>query len=75
MNGWTLRTTCRACSRKGSVALRPVWGVALRQHGAMVASGILTAYAGAFAAHVSKHRPGLAKPLIRIIRAGTGGGL
>ena len=54
---------------------QPVGWVArhLRQHGAMVASGILTGYAGAFAAHVSSHRPGLAKALIKATRTAAGG--
>ena len=58
-----------------AMARRPVGWVArhLRQNGAMGASGILTGYAGAFAAHVSKHRPGLTEALIKIIRAGAGG--
>lgn len=58
-----------------AMARRPVGWVArhLRQHGAMVASGILTGYAGAFSAHMSKHRPALTKTLIQMIRAGAGG--
>lgn len=57
------------------MAHRPVGWVArhLRRHGAMVASGILAGYAGAFAAHVSRHRPGLTKALIKMMRAGAGG--
>jgi hypothetical protein len=47
------------------MAHRPVRWVAqhLRQQGAMVASGILTGYVGAFAAHIYRHRPVLAKAL------------
>ena len=58
-----------------ALARQPVGWVArhLRQHGAMVASGILTGYAGAFAAHVSKHRPGLTKALIKATRTAAGG--
>jgi hypothetical protein len=54
---------------------QPIGWVArhLRQHGAMVASRILTGYAGPFAAHISKHRPGLTKALTKVMRAGTGG--
>jgi mannose-1-phosphate guanylyltransferase len=42
-------------------ARRPAPWVArhLKQQGAMVSSGIMIGYAGAFAAHVSKHWPGL----------------
>ncbi len=58
-----------------AMARQPVGWVArhLRQHGAMVASGILTGYAGPFAAHISKHRPGLRKALTKGIRAAAGG--
>jgi mannose-1-phosphate guanylyltransferase len=57
-----------------AMARRPVGWVArhLRQHGAMVASGILTGYAGAFATHVSKQRSGLTKALVKIMEAGAG---
>lgn len=41
----------------------------LRQHGAMVASGILTGYAGRFAAHILKHRPTLTSALTKVTRA------
>jgi hypothetical protein len=58
-----------------AMARRPVGWVAqhLREHGAMVASGILTGYAGVFAAHVSKQRPGLTKAITRGLRAADGG--
>lgn len=58
-----------------AMARQPVGWVAqhLRQHGAMVASGIMTGYAGVFAAHLSKHRPGLAKALLKVTRAATAG--
>jgi mannose-1-phosphate guanylyltransferase len=47
------------------MARRPVGWVAqhLRQHGAMVASGILTGYAGVFAEHIHKRWPGIAQAL------------
>jgi mannose-1-phosphate guanylyltransferase len=56
------------------MAHRPVRWVAqhLRQHGAMVASGILMGYAGAFAAHIDRHRPVLAKALSKL-KAATAG--
>jgi hypothetical protein len=38
----------------------------LVQQGAMIASGIMIGYAGAFAAHISKHWPGLAQTLARL---------
>jgi mannose-1-phosphate guanylyltransferase len=46
-------------------ARKPVAWVArrLRRHGALVASGILMGYAGVFAAHISKHWPGVSKNL------------
>jgi hypothetical protein len=47
------------------IARQPAAWVAryLRQHGAMVASGILMGYAGRFAAHICKHRPTIMKAL------------
>jgi mannose-1-phosphate guanylyltransferase len=47
------------------MARRPVGWVAqhLRQNGAMVASGILTGYAGVFAEHIHKRWPALAQAL------------
>jgi hypothetical protein len=53
-----------------AMARRPADWVAqhLRQHGAMVASGILTGYARVFAAHASKCWPGLARALAKITR-------
>jgi hypothetical protein len=58
-----------------AMARQPVGWIArhLRENGAMVASGILMGYAGAFAAHVSKHRPGLTKALTKVMRAAAGG--
>jgi hypothetical protein len=62
-------------SRVRAMARRPLGWVSqhLRLHGAMVASGILTGYAGAFAAHISSHRSGLEKALAKVIRAAAGG--
>jgi hypothetical protein len=53
------------------MARQPIRWVAthLRQHGAMVASGILTGYAGRFAAHILKHRPTLTSALTKVTRA------
>jgi len=65
-------------SGTGSVVLgmahRPVRWVAqhLRQQGAMVASGILMGYVSAFAAHIHRHRPVLAKALEKL-KAETAG--
>jgi mannose-1-phosphate guanylyltransferase len=52
-------------------AHRPTAWVArrLRHQGAMVASGIMVGYAGAFAAHISKHWPGLSLKLTRLVAA------
>ena len=57
------------------MAHRPVGWVAqhLRQHGAMVASGILTGYAGVFAAHIYNRWPILAKSLAGMKAAAAGG--
>jgi hypothetical protein len=59
--------------RVDGFARKPVPWVArrLRQHGALVASGILMGYAGVFAAHISKHWPGLSKKLAQSIAAAT----
>lgn len=56
------------------MAHRPVRWVAqrLRQQGAMVASGILTGHVGAFAAHICRHRPLLAKALGKFKAAAAG---
>src|SRR5271154_4264669 len=48
-------------------------GSHLRQHGAMVASGILTGYAGRFAAHIVKQRPALINALTKIMCVAAGG--
>ncbi|HTV98370.1 MAG TPA: hypothetical protein VME42_20435 [Steroidobacteraceae bacterium] len=58
-----------------AMARQPARWVAqhLRQHGAMVASGILTGYAGFFAAHMAKQCPGLTAALAGSMRAGPGG--
>ena len=57
------------------MARRPVAWVAqhLRQHGAMVASGILTAYAGVFAEHIHNRWPALANALSDFKAAAVGG--
>jgi mannose-1-phosphate guanylyltransferase len=56
------------------IARQPAGWVArhLRQHGAMVASGILTGYAGRFAAHIVKHRPTLINALTKVISVAHG---
>ena len=58
-----------------AMARQPARWVAqhLRQHGAMIASGILTGYAGTFAAHISKQCPELAKALTKMTRVAAGG--
>lgn len=50
-------------------ARRPTSWVArhLRDNGAMIASGIMIGYAGAFTAHISKHWPGLSLKLLKLI--------
>ena len=55
------------------IARRPTAWVArhLRRQGAVVASGILVGYAGAFAAHLSKHWPGVTAKLTRLSQAAT----
>jgi hypothetical protein len=57
------------------MARRPVGWVAqhLRQRGAMVASGILTGYAGVFAEHIHKRWPGIAQALSDIKAAAVHG--
>jgi hypothetical protein len=59
--------------RVDGFARKPVPWVArrLRQHGALVASGILIGYAGVFAAHISKHWPGVSKKLTQLIATAT----
>jgi hypothetical protein len=54
--------------RVDGFARQPVPWVArrLRQQGALVASGILMGYAGVFAAHISKHWPGVSKKLTQL---------
>jgi hypothetical protein len=46
----------------------------LVQQGAMIASGIMIGYAGAFAAHISKHWPGLSQILARLSAAAAAAG-
>jgi hypothetical protein len=45
----------------------------LRQHGAMVASGILMGYAGRFAAHICRRRPTIVKALAEVLCEAAGG--
>jgi len=58
-----------------AMARQPARWVAqhLRRHGAMIASGILTGYAGTFAAHIVKQCPKLAKALSQVTRLAAGG--
>ena len=58
-----------------AMARRPAGWIArhLRQHGAMVASGILAGYAGVFAAHASRHWPGLTRALAKATRVAADG--
>jgi mannose-1-phosphate guanylyltransferase len=60
-----------------AMARRPVSWVArhLRENGAMVASGIFVGYAGAFAAHISKHLPGLTIKLVKTLNSGGASGM
>ena len=62
--------------RVDGFARQPVPWVArrLRQHGALVASGILMGYAGVFAAHISKHWPGVSKKLTQLVAAAAARG-
>jgi len=57
------------------MARQPAGWVArhLRQHGAMVASGILTGYAGRFAEHIVRQRPTLMSALTKIMCVAAGG--
>jgi hypothetical protein len=57
-------------------ARRPVAWVArhLKHHGALVASGIMIGYAGAFASHVSRHWPALSIQLEHLAQAATDAG-
>jgi mannose-1-phosphate guanylyltransferase len=54
-------------------ARRPTAWVArrLKHQGAMIASGIMVGYAGAFAAHISKNWPGLTLRLTRLVAAAS----
>jgi mannose-1-phosphate guanylyltransferase len=58
-------------------ARRPTSWVArhLREQGAMIASGIMIGYAGAFAAHISKHWPGLTLKLLNLINTASSAGM
>jgi mannose-1-phosphate guanylyltransferase len=57
-------------------ARRPTAWIArrLRHQGAMIASGIMVGYAGAFAAHISKHWPGLTLKLMQLVAAASAAG-
>jgi mannose-1-phosphate guanylyltransferase len=57
-------------------AHRPTAWVArrLKNQGAMIASGIMVGYAGAFAAHISKHWPGLTLKLTQLVAAASAAG-
>jgi hypothetical protein len=58
-----------------AMARRPAEWIArhLRQHGANVASGILTGYARVFATHASRYWPGLTAALTRVTRIAPDG--
>jgi mannose-1-phosphate guanylyltransferase len=58
-----------------AMARRPAEWIArhLRQHGAMVASGILTGYARVFATHASRYWPGLTAALAKVTRIAPDG--
>jgi mannose-1-phosphate guanylyltransferase len=58
-----------------AMARQPAGWVArhLREHGAMVASGILSGTVHGFATHAFKHRPGLAEALSRMVRSSASG--
>jgi hypothetical protein len=58
-----------------ALARRPAGWVArhLRQHGAMVASGILSGPVRGFAMHAFKHRSGLGKALAKVLRVSANG--
>jgi hypothetical protein len=58
-----------------ALARRPAGWIAwhLREHGAMVASGILSGPVSKFISHEFKHRPGLGKALATVTRASTSG--
>lgn len=53
------------------LARRPIAWVArhLKAHGALVASGIMIGYAGVFAAHISRHWPGISNRLAKLSEA------
>jgi hypothetical protein len=57
-------------------AHRPAAWVArhLKRQGAMVSSGIMIGYAGAFAAHITKHWPGLTLKLSRLAATAAAAG-
>jgi hypothetical protein len=47
----------------------------LRDKGAMVASGIMIGYVGIFAAHISRHWPGISAKLLQRVAAGSAAGV
>lgn len=57
-------------------AHRPTAWIArrLKNQGAVVASGIMMGYAGAFAAHISKHWPGLTLKLTQLVATASAAG-
>lgn len=57
-------------------ARRPTAWIArrLRHQGAMIASGIMVGYAGAFVAHISKYWPGLTLKLMQLVAAASAAG-
>ena len=58
-----------------AMARRPAEWIArhLRQHGAMIASGILTGYARVFATHACRYWPGLTQKLAKFTRVAANG--
>jgi mannose-1-phosphate guanylyltransferase len=58
-------------------ARQPVPWIAryLRQQGAVVASGVLVGYAGVFAAHISRHWPGLTQRLATVSASAAAAGV
>jgi mannose-1-phosphate guanylyltransferase len=58
-------------------ARRPIGWVAdhLRQQGAAIASGVAVGYAGAFAAHLSRHWPGVTRQMTQLIASASAAGV
>jgi hypothetical protein len=63
--------------RVDGFARRPVPWVAahLKRNGALISSGILVGYAGAFAAHIQKTWPGLSTKLTRLVTGSAAAGV